>query len=173
VTSPKQPSSNKKILIGAGVTCGCLVVGFIPLAIFTAVFLPSLSPKQFPKAKEAEAQQYLTTVMQKEKAYFKANQKFAETFEQLDLTAPTTPGYSYSLILPTGYSNQALAIVQATPAKATSLRTYIAVSRAVGQSRAIETLTCYTPTATATTAFAVPITSTNPLKCPPKMKPLR
>jgi type II secretory pathway pseudopilin PulG len=174
VTDPNNPlSRHKKLLIGAGITSGCLVIGLIPLGIFATIFLPSLSPKQFPKTKEAEAKQYLTTVIQKQQAQFKATQQFAETFEQLNFPPPETSGYSYSLTVPKGYNNQALAIAQATPIKVTSLRTYIAVSRAVGQSRNIETLICYTPKVATTSPFTVPTTSTNPLKCPPKMKPLR
>jgi type II secretory pathway pseudopilin PulG len=172
LADPNNPlSRHKKLLIGAGITSGCLVIGLVPLGIFATIFLPSLSPKQFPKTKEAEAKQYLTGVLQKQQAQFKATQQFAETFDQLQFPPPETAGYSYSLTVPKGHSNQAIA--QATPTKAASLRTYIAVSRAVGQSKAIETLICYTPTATATTPFTVPTTSTNPLKCPPKMKPLR
>jgi hypothetical protein len=174
VTAPNNPlSRHKKLLIGAGIISGCLIIGLIPLAIFATIFLPSISPKQFPKTKEAEAKQYLTSVLQKQQAQFKATQQFAETFDQLNFPPPETAGYSYSLTVPKGHSNQALSIAQAIPTKATSLRTYIAVSRAVGQSKNIETLICYTPTATATTPFTVPTTSTNPLKCPPKMKPLR
>jgi type II secretory pathway pseudopilin PulG len=173
LADPNNPlSRHKKLLIGAGITSGCLVIGLVPLGIFATIFLPSLSPKQFPKTKETEAKQYLTSVLQKQQAQFKATQQFAETFDQLNFPPPETSGYSYSLTVPKGYNNQALAIAQATSTKP-SLRTYIAVSRAVGQSKAIETLICYTPTATATTPFTVPTTSTNPLKCPPKTKPLR
>jgi type II secretory pathway pseudopilin PulG len=173
VTAPNNPLlRHKKLLIGAGITSGCLVLGLIPLGIFAAIFLPSLSPKQFPRTKEAEARQYLTSVIAKQQAHFKATQQFAETFDQINFPPPETPGYSYSLTVPKGHSNQAIAIVQATPTKATSLRSYIAVSRAVGQSKTIETLTCHTPTATSPRAFTVPTTSTNPLKCPPKMRPL-
>ncbi|NJM46553.1 MAG: hypothetical protein HC860_10520 [Alkalinema sp. RU_4_3] len=164
-------SRHKKLLIGAGIISGCLVIGLIPLGIFATIFLPSLSPKQFPKTKETEAKQYLASVITKQQAHFKATQQFAETFDQINFPPPETPGYSYSLTVPKGHSNQAIAIVQATPTKPTTLRTYVAVSRAVGQSRNIETLICHTPTATATTAFTVPTTATNPLKCPPKMKP--
>jgi type II secretory pathway pseudopilin PulG len=174
MTAPNNPlSRHKRLLIGAGVTSGCLIIGLIPLGIFATVFLPSLSPQQFPRTKEAEARQYLTKVLAKQQAHFKATQQFAETFEQINFPPPETPGYSYSLTVPKGHQNQAIAIVQATPTKTTSLRTYIAVSRAVGQSSKLETLICHTPTATSPTAFTVPTTSTNPLKCPPRMRPLR
>jgi type II secretory pathway pseudopilin PulG len=174
LADPNNPlSRHKKLLIGAGITSGCLVIGLVPLGIFATIFLPSLSPKQFPKTKETEAKQYLTSVLQKQQAQFKATQQFAETFDQLNFPPPETSGYSYSLTVPKGYNNQALSIAQATPTKAASLRTYIAVSRAVGQSKNIETLICYTTTPTTPSPFTVPTTSTNPLKCPPKMKPLR
>jgi type IV pilus assembly protein PilA len=174
LADPNNPlSRHKKLLIGAGITSGCLVIGLIPLGIFATIFLPSLNVKQFPKAKESEAKQFVSLIVREQQAYFLVHQQFTENFAQISTrTLPTENGYTYSITVPRGHNNQAIAIVQATPTKP-SLRTYLGVSRAVGQSRNIETLICHTPTATSTTAFTVPTTSTNPLKCPPKMKPLR
>jgi Tfp pilus assembly protein PilE len=171
-SSEKKPmSTTSKVLIGTGIGCGCLTFLGIPLAILMAIALPSFLI-QADKAKEREAESYVSAIVQSEQAYFTEHNQFAPTIEALALPSSGKDSvyYSYNLKILKD-KTQSMATVQATPKTKSRLRTFIGAARAVGkpEDAITEGLVCANKRYVAAAAPFALIGAKLPLDCPPSM----
>jgi type IV pilus assembly protein PilA len=171
--SPKKKpiSGTEKVLIGTGIGCGCLTFLGIPLAILIAIALPSFLI-QADKAKEREAESYISTIVRSEQAYFTEHNQFAPTIAALALpdSGKDSIYYSYNLKILKD-KTQSMATVQATPKAQSQLRTFIGAARAVGkpEDAVTEGLVCANERYAPAAAPFVLLGTKAPLACPPSM----
>lgn len=95
---PPQPhrSSNVWIWIAAGTGCGCL--GLFVVMIIAAIALSAFFSK-ISKARQAEAKQYVSSMLRAQQAYRIEKPTFTNSLQELALEIkPETTNYSYKIV---------------------------------------------------------------------------
>lgn len=146
------PSESKSpiptvLLILGGVGCGCFGL-FILLGIISAIALPSLL-SQGNKAKQAEAKQYVGSILRGQQAYQLEKGTFSKSIEELGVGInPETVNYRYQIFPQAG--NKSVMIT--AQAKTTTLKSYTGAVFAIKKGQDVVTVTgiCETDTPTTT-----------------------
>lgn len=165
--SNKPNNSTVWILVAAGVGCGCLVLPIV-IGIIAAIALPSFL-NQASKAKQAEAKQYVGSMMRAEQATYLDKEAFANSIAELNLgIKPETLNYRYQVSPQLGKTKS---VMITASSKQPTLKSYTGAVFAIPKGKNSPTVTalCETDRATPTppTMPAAPKDELSPIECPP------
>lgn len=171
VPSESKSSIPTILLILGGVGCGCFGL-LLLLGIISAIALPSLL-SQANKAKQAEAKQYVGSILRGQQAYQLEKGIFSKSIEELGVgIKPETVNYRYQIVPQAG--NKSVMIT--AQAKTATLKSYTGAVFAIKKGQDVVTVggVCESDTLTTTPPAMPKFTGneSNPVECPPGSKVL-
>lgn len=170
-TPPQSKKSLPVILwVVAGLGCGCF--GLILLGIIAAIALPSFL-NQANKARQAEAKNYVGSMLRAQQAYQIEKGTFSQSIQDLGLSIqPETENYRYQIVPQSG--NKSVMIT--AQAKTEMLKSYTGAVFVIKKGQEARTIAgiCESdsPTTTPPAMPNVVSNGTNSVECPPDSSPL-
>ncbi|MCL1469833.1 type IV pilin-like G/H family protein [Argonema antarcticum] len=135
-TPQPNRSSNVWIWIAAGTGCGCL--GLFVLTIIAAIALPTFL-NQANKGRQAEAKQYVSSMLKAQQAYRIEKPTFTNSLPELDLgIQPETMNYIYKIVPQPDKSKSVMVTAQS---KITGLKSYTGAVFAIKKGADVTTVT--------------------------------
>ncbi len=167
-SQPPQPnrSSNVWIWIAAGTGCGCLGL-FVVIGIIAAIALPSFL-NQANKGRQAEAKQYVSSMLKAQQAYRIEKPTFTNSLPELGVGIRSeTTNYSYKIVPQPDKSKSVMVTAQS---KITGLKSYTGAVFTIKKGANITTVTviCESNLSTSTPPVmpAPPKSENSLIQCP-------